>query len=102
MRLKPALFASVFGLCLVTISHAQAQPSAGTPNTVLSLGGGQFTADSMATTDYLCIIWLLRPETRRNRSFSRSSVSANGTTNVTAGRSRQAAYGSYLWRQLDG
>jgi hypothetical protein len=100
MCLKPALFASVFGLCLVTISHAQASVpfTWNLSNTVPSLGGGQFTADSMATTDYLYN--LAPPGGNAAESFIlQINGFGNGTTNITpAGLG--SSYGLYLYGNL--
>jgi hypothetical protein len=96
MRLKTALLASVIGLCLVTASRAQA----GVPftwnlsNTVPSLGGGQFTADTMSSTNYLYN--LAPPGSNAAESFIlQIDGFSDGGTNVTpAGLG--STYGLYL------
>jgi hypothetical protein len=100
MCLKPALFASVVSLCLATISHAKAAVpfTWDLSNTVPSLGGGQFTADSMSTTDYLYN--LAPPGGNAAESFilQINGFSKEGTNVTPAGLG--SSYGLYLFANL--
>ena len=100
MRLKPTLLASAIGLSLVMVPRAHA----GVPftwnlaNTVPPLGGSQFTADAISSTDYLYNLG--SPGENASESFIlQINGFSNGTTNVTpAGLG--SAYGLYLYANL--
>ena len=84
MRLKPTLLASAIGLSLVMVSRARAAApfTWDLANTVPSLGGGQFTADAISSTDYLHN--LAPPGGNAAESFIlQINGFGNGTTNVT-------------------
>ena len=100
MRLKPALLASVIGLCLVTASRAQA----GVPftwnlsNTVPPLGGGPFTADTMSSTNYLYNLAPAGGNAAESFILQINGFTDGGANVTPAGLG--TAYGLYLYGDL--